>query len=64
MILCRGESLIDMIPEHTIKDTNGFVPYPGGAIFNTAIGMGRLECSVGLMSGISTDFLVNSSWLN
>ena len=56
MILCCGESLIDMIPEHTIKDTNGFVPYPGGAIFNTAIGMGRLECSVGLMSGISTDF--------
>ena len=56
MILCCGESLIDMIPEHTTKDTNGFVPYPGGAIFNTAIGMGRLECSVGLMSGISTDF--------
>ena len=56
MILCCGEALIDMIPEHTIKDTNGFVPYPGGAIFNTAIGMGRLECSVGLMSGISTDF--------
>ena len=56
MILCCGESLIDMIPEHTIKDTNGFVPYPGGAIFNTAIGMGRLECPVGLMSGISTDF--------
>ena len=56
MILCCGESLIDMIPEHTINDTNGFVPYPGGAIFNTAIGMGRLECPVGLMSGISTDF--------
>ena len=55
MILCCGESLIDMIPEQTVKDKNGFVPYPGGAIFNTAIGIGRLECRVGLMSGISTD---------
>jgi fructokinase len=55
MILCCGESLIDMIPEQTSKGTSGFVPYPGGAIFNTAIGIGRLECPVGLMSGISTD---------
>ena len=55
MILCCGESLIDMIPEQTSKVTSGFVPYPGGAIFNTAIGIGRLECPVGLMSGISTD---------
>jgi fructokinase len=44
-----------MIPEETVKNTNGFVPYPGGEIFNTAIGMGRLECRVGLMSGVSTD---------
>ena len=55
MILCCGESLIDMIQEQTVKDKNGFVPYPGGAIFNTAIGIGRLKCRVGLMSGISTD---------
>jgi len=55
MILCCGESLIDMIPEQTNKKSTGFVPYPGGAIFNTAIGIGRLECNVGLMSGISTD---------
>ena len=55
MILCCGASLIDMIPEETVKNTNGFVPYPGGEIFNTAIGMGRLECHVGLMSGVSTD---------
>ena len=55
MTLCCGESLIDMIPEQTVKDKNGFVPYPGGAIFNTAIGIGRLKCRVGLMSGISTD---------
>ena len=55
MILCCGESLIDMIPEQTIKRVSGFAPHVGGAIFNTAIGIGRLECRVGLMSGISTD---------
>ena len=44
-----------MIPEQTIKGGSGFVPHAGGAIFNTAIGMGRLECRVGLMSGMSTD---------
>jgi fructokinase len=55
MILCCGESLIDMLPEQTIKGVSGFVPHAGGAIFNTAIGIGRLECPVGLMSGISTD---------
>ena len=55
MILCCGESLIDMIPEQNIEGNSGFVPHAGGAIFNTAIGMGRLGCPVGLMSGISTD---------
>ena len=55
MILCCGESLIDMIPEQNIEGNSGFVPHAGGAIFNTAIGIGRLECPVGLMSGISTD---------
>jgi len=57
MILCCGESLIDMIPEQTVKDKNGSVPYPRGAIFNTAIGMGRLKCRVELMNGISTNIL-------
>ena len=61
MILCCGESLIDMIPEQTIQGSNGFVPYAGGAIFNTAIGIGRLGCPVGLMSGISTDIF--GQWL-
>ncbi len=46
-----------MIPEQTVKDKNGSVPYPRGAIFNTAIGMGRLKCRVGLMNGISTNIL-------
>jgi fructokinase len=55
MILCCGESLIDMIPEQTIRGGTGFVPHAGGAIFNTAISLGRLDCPVGLLSGISTD---------
>ena len=55
MILCCGESLIDMIPEQTVKDKNGYVPYPVDAIFNNAIGIGRLKCRVELMSCISTD---------
>ena len=48
---------MDMIPEQIVKDKNGFVSYPGGAIFNTAIGIGRLKFLVGLMNGISTDIL-------
>ncbi|MBU2982648.1 carbohydrate kinase [Lentibacter algarum] len=55
MILCCGEALIDMIPEPTLSGVDGFVPRAGGAIFNTAIGLGRLTCRVGLLSGISTD---------
>ena len=46
-----------MISEQTVKDKNGSVPYPRGAILNTAIGMGRLKCRVGLMNGISTNIL-------
>lgn len=55
MILCCGEALIDMIPEQTILGPDGYVPRSGGAIFNTAIGLGRLGCQTGLLSGISTD---------
>lgn len=55
MILCCGEALIDMIPEQTRQGPDGYVPRSGGAIFNTAIGLGRLGCRAGLLSGISTD---------
>ena len=55
MILCCGEALIDMIPEPTVSGRDGYVPRTGGAIFNTAIGLGRLGCQTGLLSGISTD---------
>ncbi len=55
MILCCGEALIDMIPTETKSGQDGFVPHSGGAIFNTAIGLGRLGVQVGMLSGISND---------
>jgi len=55
MILCCGEALIDMIPKPTSVEAPGFVPYTGGAILNTAIGLGRLGVQVGMLSGVSTD---------
>ncbi len=55
MILCCGEALIDMIPKPTKADQDGYVPYSGGAIFNTAIGLGRLGIQAGMLSGVSHD---------
>ncbi|MCX7567669.1 carbohydrate kinase [Sulfitobacter sp. F26169L] len=55
MILCCGEALIDMIPTATVTGTEGFVPHLGGAVFNTAIALGRLGVQTGMLSGISTD---------
>ena len=55
MILCCGEALIDMIPEPTVSGSNGFVPHPGGAVFNTAIALGRLGVKTGMLTGLSTD---------
>lgn len=55
MILCCGEALIDMIAEPTASGAQGFVPHSGGAIFNTAIALGRLGAPVGLLTGLSSD---------
>lgn len=55
MILCCGEALIDMIPTPTTTDREGFVPHSGGAVFNTAIALGRLGVDAGFFSGISND---------
>ncbi|MEM7488448.1 MAG: carbohydrate kinase [Pseudomonadota bacterium] len=54
MILCAGEALIDMLPRDT-PDGPGFLPVPGGAVFNTAIALGRLGAPVGLHTGLSSD---------
>ena len=55
MIICCGEALIDMVPVVSVDEQASFAPLVGGAIFNTAIGLGRLGAKVGMMSGVSTD---------
>ncbi len=55
MILCAGEALIDMLPRQTAAGESAFAPYPGGAVFNTAIALGRLGARTGFFSGLSTD---------
>jgi len=52
MIICCGEALIDMIP---VGDGQSLKPHAGGAVFNTAIALGRLGLSPRFLSGISTD---------
>lgn len=55
MILCSGEALIDMLPRQSTEGENVFAPYAGGAVFNTAIALGRLDVPTGFFSGLSTD---------
>lgn len=55
MILCCGEALIDMIPAQTADGRASYVPCTGGAIFNTAVALGRLDVDAGLLSGVSRD---------
>ena len=55
MSLCAGEALIDMLPRQTAAGEDTFLPAPGGAVFNTAIALGRLGVETGFFSGLSTD---------
>lgn len=55
MIVCAGEALIDMLPRRTAEGEDAFAPYPGGAVFNTAVALGRLGAPAGFLSGLSTD---------
>src|ERR1700749_4105314 len=55
MILCCGEALIDMLPRETTLGEKGFAPYAGGAIFNTAIALGRLGVPTAFFTGIADD---------
>jgi len=55
MILCCGEALIDMLPRSSTQGESAFAPYAGGAVFNTAMALGRLGVSTGFFSGISSD---------
>lgn len=55
MILCCGEALIDMLPRETGAGEAAFAPYPGGAVFNTAIALGRLGVKAGFFCPLSDD---------
>lgn len=55
MILCCGEALIDMLPRTTTEGESAFAPYVGGAVFNSAIALGRLGAPAAFFSGLSSD---------
>ena len=57
MILSCGEALIDMLPRTATTGEACFAPYAGGAVFNTAIALGRLGAPSAFFSGISDDML-------
>ena len=57
MILSCGEALIDMLPRTSTEGEACFAPYAGGAVFNTAIALGRLGAPSAFFSGVSTDML-------
>ena len=56
MIICCGEALIDMLPRESAQGDRVFLPCSGGAVFNTAIALGRLGNQVEFLSGVSNDF--------
>lgn len=55
MILSCGDTLIDMLPRTLATGEDVYLPMSGGALFNTAIALGRLGQDVGLVTGVSTD---------
>jgi fructokinase len=55
MILCCGEALIDMIESTNSAGQSSFAAHAGGAVFNTAIALGRLRAHSGFLSGLSSD---------
>ena len=60
MILCAGEALIDMLPRRTESGEAAYAPYPGGAVFNTAVALGRLGADTGFYAGLSDDLFGES----
>ena len=55
MIICCGEALIDMLPRTATTGEPALAPYSGGAVFNSAIALGRLGVPVEFFSGLSSD---------
>lgn len=59
MIISCGEALIDMLPRRSEAGEEAFAPYAGGAVFNTAIALGRLGIPSGFFTGLSSDMFGN-----
>jgi len=55
MILCCGEALIDMLPRTSEAGEPAFAPYAGGAVFNTAVALGRLGAPAGFYCDLADD---------
>lgn len=55
MIICCGEALMDMIPVAMPDGSTAFTPNTGGAVFNTAVALGRLGAPVAMISGVLRD---------
>jgi fructokinase len=56
MIICCGEALIDMVRADFPGQGKGFLPFPGGSPYNTAITIGKLGVPVKFLGRFSTDF--------
>lgn len=55
MFLLCGEALMDMLPRNLADGSEAYLPVPGGAMYNTAIALGRLGEETGFFSGVSSD---------
>lgn len=55
MVICCGEALVGMLPRPLADGGEGYLPVPGGAMYNTAVALGRLGEETGFFSGLSTD---------
>ena len=55
MIICAGESLIDMVSFVTEKGEVQYSPYVGGSILNSAVALGRLGADTYFCGAISND---------
>jgi len=55
MIICAGESLIDMVSYATVNGEVQYSPHIGGSILNSAIALGRLGADGYYCGGVSND---------
>lgn len=55
LLACLGEILIDFLPIEGGGQTTGFSQHPGGAPFNVAVGLARLDKKVAFAGKVSTD---------